>query len=234
MAGQPVRPPRRLAEATWREVADWDRPLLLVPLGSTEQHGPHLALSTDTVIAEELCRRMAVERARLVIAPALAIGASGEHAGFAGTLSIGTTALASVVSEVVRSARGSFAGVVVVNGHGGNGEALAIAAHTAEDDGDALLVLHPTFPGGDAHAGRTETSLLLALDASLVRKDEVMAGNTTPLSQIATELRSRGVAAVSPTGVLGDPTGASAAEGAALLSGATASLLTRLDDWCGR
>ena len=224
MAGQPVRPPRRLAEATWREVADWDRPLLLVPLGSTEQHGPHLALSTDTVIAEELCRRMAVERARLVIAPALAIGASGEHAGFAGTLSIGTTALASVVSEVVRSARGSFAGVVVVNGHGG----------TAEDDGDALLVLHPTFPGGDAHAGRTETSLLLALDASLVRKDEVMAGNTTPLSQIATELRSRGVAAVSPTGVLGDPTGASAAEGAALLSGATASLLTRLDDWCGR
>ena len=112
MAGQPVRPPRRLAEATWREVADWDRPLLLVPLGSTEQHGPHLALSTDTVIAEELCRRMAVERARLVIAPALAIGASGEHAGFAGTLSIGTTALASVVSEVVRSARGSFAGVV--------------------------------------------------------------------------------------------------------------------------
>ena len=218
MAGQPVRPPRRLAEATWREVADWDRPLLLVPLGSTEQHGPHLALSTDTVIAEELCRRMAVERARLVIAPALAIGASGEHAGFAGTLSIGTTALASVV----------------FNGHGGNGEALAIAAHTAEDDGDALLVLHPTFPGGDAHAGRTETSLLLALDASLVRKDEVMAGNTTPLSQIATELRSRGVAAVSPTGVLGDPTGASAAEGAALLSGATASLLTRLDDWCGR
>ena len=234
MAGQPVRAPRRLAQVTSSEVAAWDRPVLLLPVGSTEQHGPHLALSTDTVIAEELCRRLAMERAHLAIAPALAIGASGEHAGFAGTLSVGTEALAMVLTEVIRSARSSFAGVVAVNGHGGNAEALARAARTAATDGDDLLVLHPTFPGGDAHAGRTETSVLLALDPSLVRKDEAMAGNTAPLSEIATELRSGGVAAVSPTGVLGDPIGASADEGATLLAGATSRLLAQLDEWQSR
>ena len=227
--GEPARTARRLSEATSPEAGAWGGPILLLPLGSTEQHGPHLALSTDTVVAEELCRRLAERRADLIVAPALAIGASGEHAGFPGTLSIGTAVLADVVVEIVRSSRTTFRAVVVVNGHGGTAEALRRAAETAEAEGDDLLVLLPTFPGADAHAGRTETSMLLALDPSLVRKDEAMAGNTAPLSELAADLRSGGVAAVSANGVLGDPTGASAHEGEVLLAGAADRLSAQLE-----
>ena len=221
--------PRRLSEATSAEAGSWGRPILLLPVGSTEQHGPHLAVSTDTVVAEELCRRLAVHRSDLVIGPTLTIGSSGEHAGFPGTLSIGTDVLAQVVVEVVRSSRSTFRAVVALSGHGGNAEALLVASRIAATDGDDLLALFPSFPGGDAHAGRTETSLLLALDPSLVRQDEAMPGNTTPLSELAADLRSGGVVAVSENGILGDPTGASAAEGEVLLSVAVDRLVEQID-----
>ena len=83
--------------------------MLLVPLGSTEQHGPHLPLDTDTRIAVARCagrvgRRRCRPRLAVLVAPAVAYGASGEHEGFAGTLSIGQEALESVVVELGRSA----------------------------------------------------------------------------------------------------------------------------------
>jgi creatinine amidohydrolase len=78
--------------------------LLLVPVGSCEQHGPHLPLGTDTLIAEALAQA-AVERATgSVVSPSIAIGASGEHRGFPGTLSIGADALVEVAVELARSA----------------------------------------------------------------------------------------------------------------------------------
>ncbi|MEI8404749.1 MAG: mycofactocin biosynthesis peptidyl-dipeptidase MftE [Actinomycetes bacterium] len=230
MVGESIRAPRRLADATTKEAERWGPVLLMIPLGSTEQHGPHLPLSTDSMVAEALCSRLADRRPDLVLAPTLAFGASGEHQGFAGTLSIGTEVLARVITELVRSARGSVAGVVVVNAHGGNAEALRSASATASTDGDDLLVLSAHFPEADAHAGRTETSLLLALAPSLVRQDEAMAGNTAPLSEIAHDLRHGGVRAVSPTGVLGDPAGASAQEGEVLLAGAVDRLLGSIDE----
>ncbi|QIZ37963.1 creatininase family protein [Saccharopolyspora sp. ASAGF58] len=67
--------------------------LLAVPLGATEQHGPHLPLGTDTTIAEELCRRLAQRMPKILVAPAIPYGSSGEHAGFPGTLSIGQEAM---------------------------------------------------------------------------------------------------------------------------------------------
>ena len=115
---------RDLGARTWTEVGSARRELILaVPLGSCEQHGAHLPLDTDTRIAVALADRLARERADVVVAPALAYGASGEHADFAGTLSIGLDGLALVVVELVRSAD-AFAGVVVVNAHGGNMHAL--------------------------------------------------------------------------------------------------------------
>src|SRR5208282_2435184 len=117
------------------------------------------------------------------------------------------------VTELVRSARGWTRAVVLVTGHGGNADALAQVVRTARHEGDEVVVFAPRIAGGDAHAGRTETSLLLALAPQLVRHNEAVVGVTTPLRELDATLRAKGVRAVSPTGVLGDPTGASAEEG---------------------
>lgn len=219
-----------LGARTWPELdAGRATHVLAVPLGSCEQHGPHLPLSTDTLVATALCASLAAHRSDVLVAPALGVGASGEHAGFAGTLSVGTDALATVVIELVRSARDWTRAVVVVSGHGGNAEALGRAAATASHDGDELVVFTPRVEGADAHAGRTETSLVLALDPSLVRHNEVVVGVTTPLRALEGDLRARGVAAVSPSGVLGDPTGASADEGRALLAALAVELCATVD-----
>ncbi len=203
--------------------------LLAVPLGSCEQHGPHLPLDTDTRIAVRLADGLAEARDDVLVAPALAYGASGEHAGFAGTLSIGQDGLAAVVVELVRSAD-AFAGVVLVNGHGGNAAALHRAVATLAAEGRRVLSWAPAVDG-DAHAGRTETAALLALAPSVVHMERAQAGALAPLAELMPALRAGGVASVAPNGVLGDPTGASAAEGRRLLDTMTASLVDAVATW---
>ncbi|HTO00496.1 MAG TPA: mycofactocin biosynthesis peptidyl-dipeptidase MftE, partial [Microthrixaceae bacterium] len=154
----------RLGEMTWPEVADGK--ILVVPTGSCEQHGPHLPLDTDTRIAVALAEELAGRVDGVVVAPAVAIGASGEHQAFSGTLSIGTLAFETVVVELCRSAlppAGSlhpspFDGVVFVNGHGGNIEAFNRALPLLNSEGRQVFAWHPRVVGGDSHAGRTETS----------------------------------------------------------------------------
>jgi creatinine amidohydrolase len=222
----------QLVQRTWPEIGP--RPLLCVPVGSCEQHGPHLPLGTDTIIAEAIATGLAAERGDVLVGPTLTVTASGEHAGFPGTLSIGTDATAAVLVELVRSADWA-GGVVLVNGHGGNRDAVDRAMTVLDRDGRATLPWWPCIPGGDAHAGRTETSLLLALRPDLVDLDAAAAGETAPLAVIASRLRIVGVRGVAPNGVLGDPAGASAEEGHALLrrlvddlGGAVASWLEAL------
>ncbi len=223
--------PSSLGAMTWPEMDRRPgRLLLALPLGSLEQHGPHLPLDTDTRIAVALCERLARRRPDCLVAPAVAYGASGEHAGFPGTLSSGHRALARLLVELVRAARTTFAGVVIVSGHGGNQRALRAVAQVGEAEGDPVLVWSPSA-GGDAHAGRTETSLLLALDPASVRLEAAAPGRREPLPVLMPELRAHGVRAVSPNGVLGDPAGASAAEGHRVLDQLAADLAGAVARW---
>ena len=192
--------------------------VLVVPLGSTEQHGPHLPLDTDTVIARTVAETAALRVSAAVVAPAIAIGAAGEHEGFAGTLSVGTEVLASMLVEIVRTAGSEFDRVVFVNGHGGNLDAVRRGAATCAAEGRPVGVWHARLAGADAHAGHTETSVMLAIDPSRVRLDLAEPGNTDPIGELVDELRAGGVAAVSPDGVLGDPTRASAGRGEEILA----------------
>jgi len=216
-----------LGRATWPQVeATGGDTVLAVPLGSLEQHGPHLPLDTDTRIAVAVASGAASRVASLAVAPPVAYGASGEHAGFPGTLLVGHDVLAALLVELVRSARDSFAGVVLVSAHGGNETALSAVSARCAAEGDDVVVWRAASPGGDAHAGRTETSIMLAIDPAAVHPELAAPGCTEPIERLLPRLRAEGVRPVSSSGVLGDPTAASAEEGRALLD-ALVSDLTR-------
>jgi creatinine amidohydrolase len=220
---------RTLADAVWPELPE--ARLLVVPLGSVEQHGPHLPLTTDTAIADAVARAAVPALDGALLAPALAYGASGEHEGFPGTISIGTAALTGLLVEYGRSACRWAGRLLVVNGHGGNLDALRAAVPLLRSEGRDVAWFPCTVPGGDAHAGRTETSLMLHVEPTVRLGRPAVAGVTTPLGELLPRLRAEGVRAVSPTGVLGDPAGASAQEGAELLDGLVARLVAAAGAW---
>ena len=141
-----------LAQAYWPDVEHDPRQLLVVPVGSLEQHGPHLPLDTDTRIAVAVARRACQGRAGVALAPALPVGASGEHAAFPGTLSIGSEALASCLIELGRHASLHWPALLLVNGHGGNVTAVEAAVGRLRYEGRACLAWHAALPEGDAHA----------------------------------------------------------------------------------
>jgi creatinine amidohydrolase len=221
-----------LGSLPWPDVAARaNRCLLAVPLGSTEQHGPHLPLSTDTDVAVALAGGLAGRRPDVLVAPALPYGSSGEHAGFAGTLSIGQRATELVLIELGRSAD-AFAGVLFVSAHGGNAAPLRRAVDRLTAEGRrARAWSPPPTPSNDSHAGQGETSLLLALRPGTVRTEAAVPGPQRPLAELWPALRRGGVAAVSPNGVLGNPTGASAERGRRLLDGWIDDLATAVEGW---
>jgi mycofactocin precursor peptide peptidase len=204
----------------------------MIPLGSTEQHGPHLPLDTDTRIASAVARG-AVARLEQdwLVAPAIAYGASGEHQSFAGTISIGTEALTMLLVEYGRSAACWAQRLVFVNGHGGNVGALNRAVSRLRAEGRDVGWCPCTAAGGDAHAGHTETSVLLHISPADVLTDRWLAGNGAPLPELLPSMRRRGVAAVSRVGVLGDPTTATAAEGRRIFAEMVDGSVRRVARW---
>jgi len=223
-----------LADLTWPEAADraGAGAVLAVPLGSTEQHGPHLPSSTDTDLAQWLCLRLSGERDQVVVAPPLGYGSSGEHAGFAGTLSIGQAALELLLVELGRSASEPLDRMLLVSGHGGNAEPLHRAERRLRAESRDVLGWLPRW-NGDAHAGHSETSMQLALAPGRVRLGRARPGNTRPIGELAAALREVGVAGLSENGVLGDPSGANAADGDRLLAGLLDDLVNAFDAWLG-
>lgn len=204
----------RLTDRPWPEIMTGGT--VLVPLGSTEQHGPHLPLDVDTVIANAVADELAPLTGASV-APAVPVGASGEHQSFPGTISIGTDALTALIVELGRSLTTWASRVVFVNGHGGNLEAVEAAVRLLRIEGRDVAWLPCQVPHADPHAGFTETSLMLQLAPERVRLRRAAPGNTRPLRELLSQMRAGGVEAVSVNGVLGDPTGARADIGKRIL-----------------
>lgn len=219
----------QLGAMTWNDIDDATPPILVVPVGSCEQHGPHLPLHTDTTIAVALAQALVANRDDCVITPPLTITASGEHQGFPGTLSIGNDAMSAVIVELARSADWA-SGVVFVNGHGGNVNAMQAATTTLARERRRVLTWWLRVPGGDPHAGHVETSLMLALAPHEVRWDRAVAGRVPGTA----ELMEQGVRSLSTSGVLGDPTGATAEAGQQLFDTLADDLGATVAEWVER
>jgi mycofactocin precursor peptide peptidase len=196
-------------------------------------------LDTDTRIASAVARAVTTrlsDAAELywMVAPAVAYGDSGEHQSFPGTVSIGTDALSTLLVEFGRSATCWAHRLLFVNGHGGNVEALSRAVRRLRSEGRDAAWCPCAVVGGDAHAGHTETSVLLHISPADVRTDRWRVGNDAPLSDLMPSMRLGGVAAVSEVGVLGDPTTANAADGERMFADMVEDCARRIGRWAPR
>jgi creatinine amidohydrolase len=228
---------RSLVDMTWEDVrsavAAGTR-TALIAVGAIEQHGPHLPLATDTLIATETARRVAERTPELLLGPTLPVGVSAHHTSFPGTLSVSEQAFRDQVSACVTSlgAHG-IERVYVVSGHGGNfgpldrlardgGGLIGATELVPFSDLEAWLAIFHAVSAGDgipaeasgAHAGEWETSIMLAIHPELVRMERAEAGFVDVFdAATADRLFREGTASLAANGVLGDPTAASAARG---------------------
>lgn len=222
-----------------------DTSVAVLPVGSTEQHGPALPLGTDFLVAEAFAETV-TDREDVTVLPTLPIGVSEHHRQFHGTLWTSpetfeayiTDTLASIASHGVRKA-------VVVNGHGGNVDALARAARQLRGDETAFAptwnwwesipdLSDDLFETDGGHAGPAEASLIYRVAADLIREENLDdAGQDAPDSWGQTVHGAEvGFDTVdfTPTGAVGDPTEASPEAGEDLFENASDEL-DALIDW---
>jgi creatinine amidohydrolase len=237
-----------LADHTWEELGPHlaERSLALVPLGSTEQHGPALPESTDHVIAESLARE-AAERTGYLCTPTVNVGVSPHHRQFPGTMWVDAPQFRDYVESLTRNL--TYHGidrVIFVNAHGGNVEHLREVGRRLRDDrvcyaiewmwNDSIPELvEELFETPGPHGGPKETSMMLHLDRENVAEDRIQAARDGGLQEFE-NYRVHGARtfydAIDNTdnGVLGDQTDASAEKGERLFEAAV-DQLCRLCEW---
>ena len=224
----------QLDRMSWPDIRDElaaGRDTVVIAFGATEQHGPHMPMATDALIGDHLAELVA-DRLDAFVAPTVRVGCSDHHLEFPGTLSVSEETFCGVVGDLVRSlARGGFRRVVLLPTHGGNFGPLAAAIEKlgptpgievqALTDLGALLAIAqlgadeygvPMNEGG-LHAGEWETSMLEAVHPDLVRPERAAPGYTGDPEAAIGAIFTAGVHTISPNGVIGDPTQASAEHG---------------------
>ncbi|MFB6183058.1 MAG: creatininase family protein [Haloarculaceae archaeon] len=229
-----------LTESTWTDVDAVDTDLAAVPVGSTEQHGPHAPLGTDVLTAETVAEAGADRyEGEVVVTPAVPVGVAEEHRQFTGTLWVSEDTFRSYVREVVGSlAHHGFDRVVLVNGHGGNVPALGEVAGRIVRHDDAYTVPFTWFdevldhPSDMGHGGPVETALLRHAHPELVhedRTDEAADGGSYGWGdwQGSTNLAFDS-AEFTDSGVVGDPRESDADRGEQLLQAAADALVDLL------
>ncbi len=222
-----------LDRLTWAEVKseiENGRDTVIVPLGSTEQHGRHMPLGTDAVLGDEFGWALA-NRLDAFLAPTVRFGCSEHHLSFAGTISMSEETFKRIVIDVAASlSRHGFRRIVLLPTHGGNFKPLAdtvaelkpvenvkVIAFTdleglvkAAFESSGSFGINPAQSG--AHSGEWETSLMLAFRPEQVKMAQAAAGFVGPLSEIMEKVFG-GIQNLDENGVLGDPRPASAAAG---------------------
>lgn len=231
------------ARAAWPEVeAAVARGVVAVlAVGACEQHGPHMALTTDTAMAQALARRVA-EAVGALLLPPVGYGPAQSAESFAGTISLSEETLTAVVGDIGAGLRRmGVGGLVTVNGHFGNRAPLVVAAARLEAAG--LRVLRLDYPGldrlaaeicatpaaghGFMHADEFETSVMLAVAPDAVRMDRAAASYPVfPEGWEAMQLRD-----FCPSGVFGDPRAATAEKGEAFLAGLATEAVRVVRAW---
>jgi len=185
----------RWEDLTWEEIGEWAKQdaVVVVPVGSVEQHSTHLPVQTDSRIVSEIAERavkLAVETTPVLLAPTISIDCSKHHMEFPGTLTLSGETFVRAVTEIGLSiVHHGFRKLFLLNGHGGNTAPLQIVANEIRHQtaGKAMCVTAPYWnfikdqvqrlrksqAGGISHAGEFETALIMALDESLVRTDKI-------------------------------------------------------------
>jgi creatinine amidohydrolase len=229
-------------ELTFAQIGELDRnlPVVLI-LSATEQHGAHLPLATDRMIGEYFGRQLdeAIPE-HVLILPAIQVGCSDHHLDFPGTLSLDHSHFAGQTEDVVKSVlKHGFKKIILLNSHGGNrgiGQVVVerLGHQFPEADiafiswwqlaGPELSEISETGPGGVGHGGEFETSLMLLIAPELVVKQQISPKTNVPTFQWAEgdllraprALYYRSMKKMTPGGVYGDPTKASAEKGIAI------------------
>lgn len=214
---------------------------VVATFGSTEQHGLHLPLGTDSLWGEELGDRVARALGNALVAPGVRIGCSEHHMSFAGSLTLREETFAQVVADVCRSlAHHGFRHLVLIPTHGGNFAPLARAVAAIRPElpdtnliafTDLMAFMDEVFKVGAAHgvtpeqagghAGEHETSLMLAVRPDLVAMADAQPGYVGDQLSVAPIVFQHGFRAVTENGVLGDPRGASGRNGEDYLAAMT-------------
>ncbi|WP_176084515.1 creatininase family protein [Martelella sp. HB161492] len=232
-----------------------ERAIALLPVGATEQHGPHLPLNTDSLLAEAMAGGAAakVRNADVYILPTVTYAKSDEHLSFPGTLTLDASTLEATIVQIGRSvARAGFSKLVFLNAHGGNVPVLQIAARRLRNEEKLFCVaagwMGMGFPDGlvsaeertsGIHGGFVETAAMLHFRPDLVALDK--ARNFRPASADVAEayevLRLVGPVGagwiaedLTDDGVAGDAAGATAEAGRALAEHATERFARLLDE----
>lgn len=228
-----------IAESTWTDAHEAETDLAVLPVGSTEQHGPHDPMGTDFLAAEAVAdAAVSTYDREVMVAPPVPVGISEEHRQFTGTLWVSPDTFRAYVRDVVGSLIShGWNRIVLVNGHGGNIPALGEVAARVSRAEEALVVPFTWFDAAETdltmgHAGPLETSLLLHTYPDLVdqeRFDEAVASGSDRWGEWVSGTNiAHDPAEFTDNGTVGDPNKASAVEGEALLVSAADALVDLL------
>jgi creatinine amidohydrolase len=229
---------------------DRDKTVVILPIGSVEQHGNHMPLGTDTILAQAVSLAAAAGLKNVVVLPPPWYGFSAHHMRFPGSITLRAETLMAVAEDVVASVvKHGFRRILIVNGHGGNGGVIDVLASTLGHTHygyariatltyfalarDAIAALRKSDPGGMGHACEFETSMIQHLRPDLIEIDRAVTTYPDPGSSYLTTDLLGGQAIrvyhdfsdLSPSGTLGDPSLASPEAGAHFF-GATVEALS--------